>query len=397
MSGLDLPEKTKKSSPAGPSSGTGVRPGGLGGELAAALRGNSGPAARQVGMFALFLAVGLGVGLVLAWSTGHSPAVVLADLFEGSFGNAMSIGYTLSFAAPLLLVAVGTVICMQAGQFNIGQEGQVTLGAVGAGFVVFNIDGPGIVVIPLAFVAAAVAGGLWAALVALLKFTRGVNIVVSSLLFVFLAEQLMVWLISGSGPLHDDGDGVLGAGTASQSPTVATGARLPTPNLFGLDIPSGFVIAVVAAIVVAWVLRSTLIGYRLRILGQSPVVAHTIGVSESRLGSLAVAASGAFAGAAGAVILLGQSFQLHPGTASSIGWNGLLIALAARTKPGVSAVLAVVFGAMIAGGGLLGSDNVPVDIVNVMTASIVVALLCPPVVLVALRRRRQRRAAEERA
>ncbi|MEV8511565.1 hypothetical protein [Dactylosporangium sp. NPDC051484] len=394
MSGLELPEKTKESSPAGQSSDTGIRPGGLGGELAAALRSNSGPAARQVGMFALFLAVGLAVGLILAWSTGHSPTVVLGNLFEGSFGNAMSISYTLSFAAPLLLVAVGTVICMQAGQFNIGQEGQVTLGAVGAGFVVFNIDGPGIVVIPLAFVAAAVAGGLWAALVALLKFTRGVNIVVSSLLFVFLAEQLMVWLISGSGPLHDDGEGVLGAGTASQSPTVPAGSRLPTPHLFGLDIPSGFVIAVVAAIVVAWVLRSTLLGYRLRILGHSPVVAHTIGVSESRIGSLAVAASGAFAGAAGAVILLGQSFQLHPGTASSIGWNGLLIALAARTKTGVSAVLAVVFGAMIAGGGLLGSDNVPVDIVNVMTASIVVALLCPPVVLVALRRRRQRRAAQ---
>ncbi|GAA2397011.1 ABC transporter permease [Dactylosporangium salmoneum] len=393
MSGLDVPEKTKESSPADRSRAV-VRPGGLGAELAAALRANAGSAASQVGMFVLFLGIGLAVGLLLSWSTGHSPTVVLADLLDGSFGNAMSISYTLSFAAPLLLVAAGTVICMQAGQFNIGQEGQVTLGAVGAGFVVFNISGPAIVVIPLAFAAAAVAGGLWAGLVALLKFTRGVNIVVSSLLFVFLAEQLMVWLISGSGPLHDDGEGVLGAGTASQSPTVPAGAELPTPHLFGLDVPSGFLIAAVAAIVVAWVLRSTLVGYRLRILGHSPVVAHTIGVSESRLGSLAVAASGAFAGAAGAVILLGQSYQLHPGTASSIGWNGLLIALAARTRIGVSAVLAIVFGAMIAGGGLLGSDNVPVDIVNVMTASIVVALLCPPVVLVALRRRRQRRAAQ---
>lgn len=363
--------------------------GGFGAELAAALRSGTGPAASQTGMFALFLGVGLAVGLVLSWSTGHSPAVVVSDLFEGSFGNAMSIGYTLSFTAPLLLVAVGAVICMQAGQFNIGQEGQVTLGAVGAGFVVFNVHGPGIVVIPLAFAAAAVAGGLWAGLVALLKFTRLVNIVVSSLLFVFLAEQLMVWLISGSGPLHDNGEGVLGAGTASQSPQVPADAKLPTPHLFGLDIPSSFVIAVLAAIVVAWVLRSTLPGYRLRIMGHSPVVARTIGVRESRLGSLAVVASGAFAGAAGAVILLGQSYQLHPGISSNIGWNGLLIALAARTSTGVSAVLAVVFGAMMAGGGLLGGDNVPVDIVNVMTASIVVALLCPPVVLVALRRRQK--------
>jgi simple sugar transport system permease protein len=386
-----VPEKTKESSPGPPAE---ARPGGLGAEVAAVFRSHAGSVASQVGMFALFLAVGLALGLVLGWSTGHAPSVVLSDLFEGSFGNATSISYTLSFAAPLLLVAVGTVICMQAGQFNIGQEGQVTLGAVGAGFVVFNVHGPGILIIPLALAAGAVGGGAWAALVALLKFSRGVNIVVSSLLFVFLAEQLMVWLISGSGPLHDNGEGVLGAGTASQSPTVSNTARLPTPNLFGLGIPSSFLLAVVAAVVVAWVLRSTLLGYRLRILGHSPVVAHTIGVHESRLGSLAVAASGGFAGIAGAVILLGQSFQLHPGTSSSIGWNGLLIALAARTRTGVSAVLAVVFGAMIAGGGLLGSDKVPVDIVNVMTASIVVALLCPPVVLVALRRRRQRRAAQ---
>lgn len=369
-------------------------PDALAGTVLKALRSNARPATEQVLAFLLLLAVGLGVGLTLAAVTGHSPGVILSTLVKGSIGDPVSLGYTLVAAAPLLLVALGAVICMRAGQFNIGQEGQVTMGLIGAGFVVFHVEGPSIVVIALSFVGAAAAGALWAYLAALLKFGRGVDIVVSSLLMVFLAEQLLVALISGNGPLHDKGDDVLGGGTASQSPTVPDSAMLTSYNIFGVEVPFAILLAVVAAILVAWFLRSTKGGYRLRILGHNPKVASTIGISESRLGSLAVAASGAFAGVAGAVILLGQSFQLNPGAASSIGWNGLLIALAARMNAGISVLLALVFGAMVASGGLLGGEGVPIDIVNVMTAAIVVALLCPPVLLAAVRRRRLRRSVE---
>ncbi len=369
-------------------------PDGVAAGLVATLRAGARPGTEQVLAFLAFLAVGLGVGLALATATGHSPGVILSTLVKGSFGDSISIGYTLTAAAPLLLVALGAVICMRAGQFNIGQEGQVTLGLIGAGFVVFHVDGPGPLVIALAFVGAGLAGGLWAVLAALLKFGRGVDIVVSSLLMVFLAEQLLVALISGSGPLHDNGDDVLGGGTASQSPQVPDSTILASYQIFGVEVPFAFLLALVAAIGVAWFLRSTHGGYRLRILGQNPKVAGTIGISAPRLGSLAVAASGAFAGIAGAVILLGQSFQLNPGAASSIGWNGLLIALAARMNAGISVLLALVFGAMVASGGLLGGEGVPGDIVNVMTAAIVVALLCPPVLLAAVRRRRLRRSVE---
>lgn len=362
--------------------------------LLGSLRSNAVPAGEQVLAFLAFLSLGLSVGLALAWATGHSPGMILGDLFEGSLGDSISIGYTLTAAAPLILVALGAVICMRAGQFNIGQEGQVTLGAIGAGFVVFNIEGSSWVVIPLGFLAAAAAGALWAGLSALLKFGRGVDIVVTSMMLVFLAEELLVGLISGNGPLHDKGDGGLGAGTASQSPRVPEEAMLPSVKILGIDVPSAFLLAIIAAVLVAWFIKSTHAGYRLRILGQSPVVARTIGVSAPRLGTLAIAASGAFAGAAGAVILLGQTFQLHPTTASGIGWSGLLIALAARTNAAVSVLLALVFGAMVAGGGLLGGSGVPVDIVNVITGAIIVALLCPPVLLAAVRRRRIRRAVE---
>ncbi len=386
-SGADAPQR--------PRSGAGGR--GLdaaAGRWVGAVRTNSGPAAEQIVMFVLFLAFGIVAGLVLGALTGHSPGVIWSTLVQGSVGDATSIAFTLTAAAPLLLVAAGTVICMRAGQFNIGQEGQVTLGAIGAGFVVFKVDAAPSLLIPLAFAAALAAGALWAALAALLKFSRGVDIVVTSLLLVFLAEQLLVALISGDGPLHDSGDGVLGAGTASQSPPVPDAAILGSMGMFGVEVPVGFVIAVVVAVLLAWFLRSSLSGYRLRILGQSPAVARTLGVRESRLGTWAVMASGALAGAAGAVVLLGQSFQIHGNFASSVGWNGLLVALAARLNIGVSILLALVFGAMTAGGGLLGGQGVPTDLVNVMTAAVVVSLLCPPVALAALRRRRQSRKVE---
>jgi simple sugar transport system permease protein len=348
----------------------------------------------QLAVFVLFLCVGLAVGIVFSWATGHSPSVVMSDLWDGSVGSRTALTYTMQATAPLLLVAAGTVVCMRAGQFNIGQEGQVTMGAVGAGFVVLNMDGPGGLIIPLAFVSAFVFGGIWAGATAVLKFIRHVNIVVSSLLSVFLAEQLMIWMISDTGPLHDTTGGALGAAVAAQSAPIPGRTKLPTLHVGGLDIPSSFVVAVVAAILVMWALRSSLAGYRLRILGESPVVARTVGISEARLGSAAVIVSGGFAGMAGAVILLGQSFQIHSGLSSNIGWNGLLIALAARTKAGVAIVVAVVFGALTAGGGLLGTDNVPSDLVNVIIASVVVALLCPPVLLAAIRRYRVHRAAK---
>lgn len=363
--------------------------------LLRALRANSLPAVEQVALVVLFLALGIVVGLLLGAMTGHSPSVIWSTLVQGSLGDATSIAFTLTAAAPLLLVAVGTVICMRAGQFNIGQEGQVTLGAIGAGFVVFKIDAPSTLLIPLAFLAAMAAGALWAFLAAVLKFSRGVDIVVTSLLLVFLAEQLLLAMISGDGPLHDKGEGVLGAGTASQSPQVPDQAVLGGVTMFGVDVPIGILIALVVAALVAWFLHASLPGYRLRILGHSPAVARTLGVRESRLGTWAVMISGALAGAAGTVVLLGQSFQIHGNFASSVGWNGLLIALAARLNIGMSISLALVFGAMTAGGGLLGGHGVPVDLVNVMTAAVVVALLCPPVALAALRRRRQRRKVEK--
>lgn len=377
-----------------PKSGGSAGPEAMAVSLTRLLSRTARPATEQVLAFLLFLAVGIGLGLLLAVLTGHSPGVILSTLVTGSIGDSTSIGYTLTNAAPLLLVALGAVLCMRAGQFNIGQEGQLTLGLVGAGFVVFLVDAPGPVLIVGAFVAAAAAGAGWALLAAGLKFGRGVDIVVSSLLLVFLAEQLLTALISGNGPLHDNGDDVLGAGTASQSPSVPDKAMLPTVPMFGVDVPLAFLLALLAAVLVGWYLRSTRAGYRLRILGLNPKVASTIGISAPRLGSLAIAASGAFAGLAGAAVLLGQSFQLNPGASSAIGWNGLLIALAARISPGLSVLLALVFGAMMASGGLLGGEGVPIDIVNVMTAAIVVALLCPPVLLAWLRRRRLNRSAE---
>ena len=346
------------------------------------------PALEQVVVFLGFLALGLIVSLSLAGATGHSPDLVLSDIFVGSIGSKESFSYTLLVTAPLLLVAVGAVITLTAGQFNIGQEGQVTLGAIGAGFIVFKIDAAPWIVITLALVAALVFGGIWAAIGALLKFTRSVDIVVTSLLMVFLAEQLMLILISGNGPLRDQAEGVFASGQVSQSPRVSESYMLSSVDLFGLRVPGGFLLALVLTAVIGFGMYHSKYGYRLRLLGHSPKVARSVGVRESRTGSLAVFWGGGFAGLAGALLLLGQTFQMHGGFSGGVGWDGLLIALAARVNAWLSIVLALIFGIMLAGGGLLGGNGVPVDIVKVMTACVVVALLCPAVAIGWIRRRR---------
>ena len=345
-------------------------------------------------LYALSVGIALVLSALLVVGTGGSAGAVVDALLDGSVRNPGRWGDTVNVAAPILLVALGAIVSTKAGLVNIGQEGQLLLGAACATFVGVRLPGPGPLVLVALLAAGAVGGALWAGIPGLLRYRRGVPEVLTSLLLVTVAANLVgyglkrSWLLLGPAGERADRDQV----SEQLDPSV----HLPRLELFGNELSSGALLAVVLAAAAGAVLARSAWGFRLRILGRNPRVAQRVGVAETRYGMAAMLTSGAFAGLAGAVMLAGGDFgryQLVPGFSASIGWTGLLVALVARGRALVAVGVALVFAALRTGSGFLAATGVERRITDVVQALLVLALLIPPAILFLQDRRRSAAAA----
>jgi ABC-type uncharacterized transport system permease subunit len=348
-------------------------------------------AAFTVMLFAVAAGAALAGSAALVAATHGSSSAVFTSMYDGSVNGWASFGSTLDSAAPLLLVAIGTIICVRAGQLNIGQEGQVMMGALAGALVAIRIHGPGPVGLVLALVAAAAGGAIWAGIAALLRFRRGVDIVISSLLLVFVAGQVLAYALNNVWIIQEHGSG---SQRLPESDQISSHVRLPRfGHSPGFNIGTAFVLAVGLALVV-WVLLSrSRWGFRLRILGLNPVAAHRAGISAAVIGGTAIVLSGAFAGLAGGVMLTGSAYRLSPAFANNVGWTGLLVALVARNDAGAAIATALLFGALAAGGSFLSTAGSPTDLVSVVQALVVLGVVFPPAFVQLQQIRRDRAAA----
>lgn len=352
-----------------------------------------------VALYGMSIFAALVLSAILVEATGGDWRPVVSALADGSVRRPGRWGETLATAAPLLVVALGTVISSKAGLVNIGQEGQLYVGAAIGAYFGFLIGGPGPINVVLILIIGAAGGGLWAGVAAGLRYWRGVPEVLSTLLLVTVGGQAVAyglrweWLL-----LAPEGR----RGNRNQvSEQLAADNRLPRPDLFGNEFPLTVFIAVVLAVIVAFALSRTVWGFRLRMLGRNPRAAQRSGVSETRYGAMALMLSGAFAGLAGAAMLTGGGFafgnyQMVPGFSANIGWTGLLVALVAYEKPLAAVPVAVVFAGLRTGSSFVGSTGVEGRITDVISGLLVLALLIPAAVMFLRDRRRARAAATER-
>ncbi|SCG46267.1 ABC transporter permease [Micromonospora rifamycinica] len=351
---------------------------------------NPGPGGWQVGLATVAtVGVALGLSALLIAVTGGSPTASTKALYQGSMASPAAWSTSLLYVAPLLLVAVGACVSARSGFFNIGQEGQVLIGALAGAWVGLRLAVPGPLLLVLVLLASVVGAGVWAGLSALMYRFRGVNIVVSTMLMTFLAQQLISFAVNTPWLLQESR---LGRGTLSpQSNPVPENARLTSLGEYpNLQLNGGLVLAVVVAVVLALVMARTRWGFRLKMVGLNPAAARHAGVRVGALGGIALAISGALAGLAGALLLTSPvgTNRLQPGMSLNIGWDGLLVALVARNNPLLAIPVAVLFGVLRAGGSFLAATGVPSFLVDVVKALLVLAFVAPPVVIGMLRRRR---------
>jgi ABC-type uncharacterized transport system permease subunit len=351
-----------------------------------------------IALYAGSVGVAFLASAILIQATGGDSFAVFEALIEGSLTGPGRWGLTLGAAAPMLLVALGTIVSARAGLVNIGQEGQLLIGTAFAVYFGFRIGGPAPFNLVVILIFGVIGGAIWAGVAGLLRFRRGVPEVLSTLLLVTVASQLVAyalgrqWLL-----LAPEASG----GRNNVSQQLPEDNRLPNLNIFGNQIPIAVFLAVGLALIVAFALTRTVWGFRLRMLGRSPNAAQRAGVSQTSFGMRAMLTSGALAGLAGAVMFAGGGFQFGnykfvPGFSGNIGWTGLLVALVARERAIPAIFVAVVFGALRTGSSFVGSTGVEARVTDVVEGLLVLALLIPPAVMFIRDRRRARAATTAR-
>ncbi len=311
---------------------------------------------------------------ILTLVLGESPLHVALVLFNGSFGTPTAFGYTLYYATPLVLTGLSVSWALRAGLFNIGAEGQMTMGGIAMAAVGIQLSTlPGIIALPLALLAGFFAGGIWAWIVAWLKVRRGVHEVLGSILFNFLSYGFAGFLILD-----------IFRNSASQNPeTLEIGESFRLSSLSDLigvggtsPLNSAFLMALVVAFIVDIILQKTIYGLKTRWVGGAPEFAKRSGVSLSATTIRTFAISGGLAGLAGASAVLGYMHKAREGFAAGAGFVGIAVALLGGSRAIGVVAAAILFGALQKGSLDLDLDTEKIsrDLAGVVQALIVLAV-----------------------
>ncbi len=297
------------------------------------------------------------IGAILLWISGASPIEAYQALFKGSFGSMKAFGRTLEKSTPLILGGLAVAFAFKAGLFNIGGQGQLLVGAITAAYVGFAVDGlPFIIHMPLALFAGSIAGGLYAAIAGALKTYTGAHEVITTIMLNYIAINLTDYLANGPWKAE---------GIIARTPPVLETAVIP---IWGY-IPLGFFIAVFMAFFTWYLLERTTWGFEIKTTGLNAHAAKYAGIKVPLVIIMTMGFSGFLAGMGGAIETLGVVGRYQPGFNAGLGFDGITIALLAKTHPLGVIPAAILVGAMQAGSSQMQFDaGVPFQIIDVIQA-----------------------------
>lgn len=295
---------------------------------------------------------------------------VLSAFWDGAFGSAFAIwSATLVRATPLLLLGLAVALAFRAGVLNIGAEGQLLLGAIGASTVALTMNAlPAVLMIPAMMLAGMLGGAVWAGIAAVLKRHFAVLEVISTIMLNFIALALLGWMVRG--PLQEP------TGAYPMSSTFVDAAHWPF-LIPGQRLHVGFLLGLMAAAILWFVLARTAVGFRVRAIGMGARAAASAGgIDADALSARVFVMSGALAGLAGAAEVGGVTWALYEGLSPGYGYTAIAVALLARLDPRWVVVTAVLFGALEAGGAAMQREaGVPALAVQIVTASLLLGVL----------------------
>ena len=280
---------------------------------------------------------------------------------------------TLTVSAPLILAGLGMAVAFRAGLFNVGGQGQIILGAMAGGYVGFAWNLPAGLHVLAAMAGAAAGGALWGGIVGVLKATTGASEVITTIMLNSVAAYLLAHALTTRA--------FIGDGTNPKSLPVGASAQYPLLLGGPFRLHLGFVVALVAALCVWWLMERSEFGFQFRATGSNPQAARTAGISVPRVTALVMTVSGALCGLAATGPVLGTQHNLTISIAGSIGFDAMTVALLGRSRPLGTVLAGLLFGALTAGGTTMqATTGTNIDIVLVLQSTIVLFIAAPPLV-----------------
>ena len=319
---------------------------------------------------AAFLVAGL-----VVLGIGENPLTATRFLIQGSLGTGEGLGFTLFYMTDFIFVGLAVAVAYHAGLFNIGGEGQATLAGLGVALVLNNLTFlPGFLLIPLGILGAAAFGALWAAIPGYLQAKRGSHIVITTIMFNWLASVLIVYLLVNV--LREP---------QSMNPETRTfpdQSHIPFMHeifaAFGVQIPTSqlnlsLVLALASAYFVWLLIYRSRLGYAIRVVGSNPTAAVYAGISPARIIIIAMMLSGALAGGLAVNELMGYQHRLLLEFTSGYGFVGIAVALMGRAHPAGIILASLLFGILYQGGAELAFEqpNITRDMVVVIGGIII--------------------------
>lgn len=337
----------------------------------------------------LAIVLGIIIGSIILIVSGTNPIEAYKVIFFGAFGKPKYISWTIVKAVPLILTGLSVAFAFNTGLFNIGAEGQYIVGSIGALVVGLLLDLPPVLHGLVALLAGALCGYIWGALVGILKAKFQVNEVISSIMMNWIAFYLSNYLLSfpllrniesdNSYPIKKSASiKILGSWKASEAGKAVLANNKFLRDILNPPVNFGIIIAIVAAIVIWYILKKTTLGYELRAVGFNQKAAEYGGISINKSIVTSMGIAGILAGLAGAITVLGVSGNIGiMAGQEGYGFDGMAVALIAGNNPLGTIPAALLYAGLTYGGGKLTTIGTYSEVVNIIVGIMILFIAMP--------------------
>ena len=324
-------------------------------------------------LISVVLAFALSALVILA--IGESPAEALKVMIEGALGSSYGWGFTLYYATNFIFTGLAVMVAYHAGLFNIGGEGQAAMGGLGVALVLLSVPWPHwALALPAAMIGAALLGALWALIPAWLQARRGSHVVITTIMFNFIAAAVLNYmLVNVLRPVGSMDPASASFAAPTHLPKLSDMAAA-LGLVWGENTPANvtFFIALAACLLVWALIWRTRLGYEIRALGKSEPAALYAGISPTRIIVLAMLISGGLAGLMAVNNVMGEAERLVLNAVEGAGFIGIAVALMGRNHPLGVFLAALLFGFLYQGGGELALwTTIPRELIVVIQALVI--------------------------
>lgn len=311
--------------------------------------------------------LGLVAGGILMLFIGSNPIEGYSYLLQGALKNLERIGNTLATATPLIFTGLSVAFAFRTGLFNIGASGQMLVGGLAASAVGLTLDLSRPVLLLVMVLVGLITGALWAFIPGLIKAKFNVHEVVSTIMMNWIAYWTIYYVVPGY---------FKGEFLETESKKLAESATLRTPFLTdmfdGSYINLGLFLAVIAVIIIAFIIDKTTLGFELKAVGFNRFAAEYAGMKVNRNIILSMLISGALAGVGGVALYTGNASSIQIGILPAQGYDGIAVALLGANHPIGVFFAAVLFGILYSGTGFMNAmTDIPPELANTIIAIII--------------------------